>query len=423
MGKKSKLGKLGFIILGISLLFLQGCGEKDSVTEYDGSGDITVEQMIQDKLNSYAQNDETLADDMVLEDTDGTKSASDILAEMTLEEKVYQMFIVTPEALTGYDEVNASTEITKGKLEEYPVGGLIYFADNIINREQTEDMLKNTTASAMELQGMPIFLCVDEEGGRVVRVAGNSKMGVQNVGAMQSITDKDGAYSAGATIGAYLKELGFTVDMAPVADVITNDKNTVIGDRAFGTDASTVDKYADAYSDGLHSQGILSTYKHFPGHGATEGDTHEGYAYTNKTYEELKETELVPFANAKKNDIDMVMVAHIAVPKVTGDNTPCTLSYKMVTEILRNDLEYDGLIITDAMNMGAITENYSSKEATVKAIQAGVDIVLMPQDFAASVEGVLEAVKNGEITEERINESVLRIIEKKLTMKTEETVE
>lgn len=422
MGKTSKLAKLGVTMLGISLLLLQGCGGKDTITDYDGSQGTSVEQMIQDKLNSLS-GDEAVTDEAVTENTDGKKSAKDILAEMTLEEKVYQMFIVTPEALTGYDVVNASTDITKGWLEKYPVGGLIYFADNILNYEQTEDMLKNTMASALELQEMPIFLCVDEEGGRVVRVAGNSKMGIQNVGTMQNIADKDGAYSAGATIGAYLKELGFTVDMAPVADVITNEKNTVIGDRSFGTDASIVDKYADAYSDGLHSQGILSTYKHFPGHGATEGDTHEGYAYTNKTYEELKEAELVPFANAKQHDIDMVMVAHIAVPNITGDNTPCTLSHKMVTEILRNDLKYDGLIITDAMNMGAITEHYTSKDATVKAIQAGVDIVLMPQDFVASVEGVLEAVKNGEITEDRINESVLRIIEKKFTIKTEEAVE
>lgn len=422
MGKKGKVRKILALVLGMSMLFMMGCGEKDSVTDYDGSQGLSVEEMIQDKLNGYAEKDK-VDDAEAVPTTDGPKTAKEILSEMTLEEKVYQMFIITPEALTGYDVVNASTDITKGWLEKYPVGGLIYFADNILNRKQTEEMLKNTTASAMELQGMPIFLCVDEEGGRVVRVAGNTQMGVTNVGPMQNITDKDGAYKAGATVGAYLNELGFTVDMAPVVDVLTNDKNTVIGDRSFGSDASVVNELGNAYSEGLQSQGILSTYKHFPGHGATEGDTHEGYAYTNKTLEELKEAELVPFADANKNDVDMVMVAHIAVPNITGDNTPCTLSYKMVTEVLRNDLDYDGLIITDAMNMGAITENYTSKEATVKAIQAGVDIVLMPQDFEEALAGVLEAVKNGEIKEERIDESVLRIIKKKLTMKTDVATE
>ena len=414
MFKKKMMGKMALVLMSVSVLLLQGCGGKDDLTGYDGNAGTSVEQMIQDKLNGM--NGAGVEEDMSV-NTGEIKTVKERLAEMTLEEKVYQMFIVTPEALTGYDVVNASTEITKGWLEKYPVGGLVYFADNIMTREQTEDMLKNTTASAMELQGMPMFLCVDEEGGRVVRVAGNDKMGVTNVGPMKDIKDKDEANKAGTTVGTYLKELGFTVNMAPVADVLTNDKNTVIGDRSFGSDAAIVDEYADSYSDGLHSQGILSVYKHFPGHGATEGDTHEGYAYTNKTYEELKETELVPFANAQNNKIDMVMVAHIAVPNITGDNTPCTLSYKMVTEVLRNDLGYDGLIITDAMNMGAITKNYSSKEATVKAIQAGVDIILMPQDFSEAVAGVLEAVENGEITEERINESVLRIIEKKYKMK------
>ena len=415
MTKKSKNCR-GALILSCILLFtLVGCGEKNSLVGYDSNSGTSVDQMINGKLHSFDA-DKEVAD---VETEDGVKTAGDILAEMTLEEKVYQMFIVTPETVTGYDVVNASTDITKGWLEKYPVGGLVYFADNIQTKDQTQDMLKNTMASAMELQGMPIFLCVDEEGGRVVRVAGNEKMGVANVGPMQNITDKKAAYKAGETIGAYLKELGFTVDMAPVVDVITNEKNTVIGDRSFGSDASVVDEYGKEYSEGLQSQGILSTYKHFPGHGATEGDTHEGYAFTNKTYEELKETELVPFKNAKKNDVDMVMVAHIAVPNITGDNTPCTLSYKMVTEVLRNDLEYNGLIITDAMNMGAITKNYASGEATVKAVQAGVDIILMPMDFEESVKAVVEAVKNGEITEDRINESVLRIIEKKLSMKVE----
>ena len=420
MFMKKRMSKLVLIMLSVSFLLLQGCGGKDTVSDYEGDGGINVEQMIQDKLNGLAGQEVVEEEDAFIDVADHEKTAEEILAEMTLEEKVYQMFIVTPEALTGYDVVNASTQITKGWLEKYPVGGLIYFADNIMTPDQTKDMLKNTMKSAVELQEMPIFLCVDEEGGRVVRVAGNSKMGVTNVGPMGEVKDEAGAKAAGATIGAYLKDLGFTVDMAPVADVITNDKNTVIGDRSFGSDASIVDQYADAYSDGLHSKGVLSTYKHFPGHGATEGDTHEGYAYTNKTYEELKEAELVPFASAKRNKIDMVMVAHIAVPNITGDNTPCTLSYKMVTEILRNDLNYNGLIITDAMNMGAITENYTSKEATVKAIQAGVDIVLMPEDFKEAVKAVMDAVEKGDITEERINESVLRIIEKKLTIKVEE---
>lgn len=417
--RKKTLSKMGAILLLASVCFTQGCGmQKETVSEYDSSKGMSVEEMIQEKLNATDSTGETdVETDVPSEDID--KRVEEILGQMTLEEKVYQMFVVTPEALTGYDEVTESTDITKGKLREYPVGGLIYFAKNLVDVQQTKRMLNNTTASALELQGVPIFLCVDEEGGRVVRVANNKKFSVQNVGAMQDISSKEEAYAAGETIGEYLSDLGFNVNFAPDADVITNENNTAIGDRSFGTDASLVSEYAIAYSDGLHSQDILSTFKHFPGHGATEGDTHDGFAYTEKTYEELMQSELVPFTKAQEAGVDMVMVAHISVPNVTGDNTPCTLSYKMITEILRGDLGYDGLVITDGMNMGAITEKYSSKEATVKAISAGVDLVLMPEDFHSAVEGVLEAVEQGEITEDRINESVRRILKTKLLMQSE----
>ena len=158
-------------MLSVSFLLLQGCGEKDTVSDYEGDGGINVEQMIHDKLNGLAGQEVPEEEDAFVDVADHEKTAEEILAEMTLEEKVYQMFIVTPEALTGYDVVNASTQITKGWLEKYPVGGLIYFADNIMTPDQTKDMLKNTMKSAVELQEMPIFLCVDEEGGRVVRVA------------------------------------------------------------------------------------------------------------------------------------------------------------------------------------------------------------------------------------------------------------
>lgn len=414
--RKSK--KLLTLILVMAVFAISGCG-KEELTDYDSSAGMGVGDMVSEQLSGMTTDDANAdgTGEMSLTNEEAiNKEANRILSEMTLEEKVYQMFIVTPEALTGYDAVNASTGITKGKLEQYPVGGLIYFSHNIEDPKQTSDMLHNTTKSAKELQGMPIFLCVDEEGGRVVRISNNEEMGVTNVGAMSEIEDKSQAYAAGKNIGAYLNELGFTVNMAPVVDVLTNDNNTVIGDRSFGSDPLLVQKYGDAYSDGLHSQYIMSVYKHFPGHGSTTGDTHNGAVSIDKTYDELKNTDLVPFASAEEDGIDMVMVSHISVPNVTGDNTPCTLSYKMVTEILRGDLGYTGLIVTDGMNMKAITKQYASDEATVKAIQAGVDLILMPEDLAKAVQGVLDAIENGDISEDRINESVLRIIKKKLTM-------
>lgn len=338
----------------------------------------------------------------------------EFLNEMTLEEKIYQLFVVKPEQLTDMERVIAAGERTKTKLEQRPVGGIVYFSDNLVSTEQTKEMLINIQQYAEEIEGLPLFLCIDEEGGRVARIANHQAFDVENVGAMGNVTDTEKAYECGNTIGSYLHELGFNVDFAPDADVITNLKNTVIGDRSFGADPEKVTEFACAYSKGLQKNDVLSTFKHFPGHGATEEDTHEGYAYTNKTYEELKESELKPFAEAQDQGIDMIMVAHISVPNVVGDNTPCSLSYQMITEVLREDLKYDGIVITDALDMGAIIQEYSSAEAAVRALQAGADLLLMPENLEQAYSGIYEAVQNGELKEERIDQSVKRILKAKM---------
>ena len=343
-----------------------------------------------------------------------TDAVEALLSEMTLEEKVYQMFIVTPEQLTGASKVTAAGNLTKQKLKEYPVGGLVYFSANLVSRNQTKTMLTKVQKYANEIEGVDLFLCVDEEGGRVARVANNKAFRVKAVGPMAKVSSEEEAYNCGETIGAYLSELGFNVDFAPDADVLTQSGSVVIGDRSFGSDAGLVTKYAVAYSNGLHAHGIMSTFKHFPGHGATEADTHEGYAYTNATYEELMATELQPFSAAQMCGVDLVMVAHISAPNVVGDDTPCSLSEKMITGILRTDLGYDGLVITDAMNMGAIAKNYDSGIAAKMAVKAGVDMVLMPSDFQAAYSGLYTAVRSGEISEERIDESVRRILTAKV---------
>lgn len=342
-----------------------------------------------------------------------TGGVEEILADMTLEEKIYQMFIVTPEQLTGVSGVTAAGDTTRTRLSQYPVGGLIYFAANLVSPDQTREMLAATQSFSYEIEGLPLFLCVDEEGGRVARVAKNGAFGVEQIGPMAGVTSEEEAYRCGAVIGSYLRELGFNVDFAPDADVITNPNNSAIGDRSFGTDAGIVTNYAVAYSNGLRAQGVCSTFKHFPGHGATEGDTHNGYAYTNRSYEELMGAELRPFAAAQGSGVDLVMAAHISVPAITGEGTPCSLSERMLTGILRNDLNFQGLIVTDALNMGAIAANYDSQTAAVCAVRAGADLLLMPKDLEAAFSGIYNAVQNGEISEARIDESVRRILSKK----------
>lgn len=340
-----------------------------------------------------------------------------ILSGLTLEEKVYQMFIITPEYLTGVNNVTQAGTSTKNAIWQYPVGGLIYFKNNIVSENQITSMLSNTQNYSQERLGLKMFLCVDEEGGRVARIGNNSSFNVERFPDMAYIPDEAGAYHVGQTIGAYLSKYGFNVDFAPDADVITEPRNTVIGTRSFGTNPSVVSRMAMSVARGLNSRGIMSAYKHFPGHGATIGDTHDGFAYTEKTEDELMQSELIPFRDAAQNgSADMIMIAHISVPNITGDNTPSSLSYRIVTGILKEKLGYKGLIVTDAMNMGAISSNYSSGDSAILAVKAGNDLLLMPKNFREASQAVIQAVRNGDISEERINESVRKIIRAKLEL-------
>ncbi len=347
------------------------------------------------------------------------EQASQLVSGMSLEDKVAQMFVITPEALTGYASVTAAGDTTKAAYESRPVGGLIYMADNLLSTEQTTEMLTNMQNIAMERTGLPVFLSVDEEGGTVARVAKNDAFGVTDVGNMSDIGatgDAQNAYNAGVTIGTYLKQLGFNVDYAPVADVLTNPDNTVIGTRSFGSDASVVADMVTKELEGLSSQGVFGVVKHFPGHGGVSGDSHDGAVTLDKSLEELMQTEFVPFQKAVENGVSFVMVGHISVPQVVGDNTPASLSQMMVSNVLREQLGYQGIVITDAMNMGAITGSYTADQAAVMAVNAGVDMILMPQDYETAYNGLLQAVQDGTITEDRINESVTRIVKVKLQM-------
>lgn len=336
-----------------------------------------------------------------------------MIADMSLEERVLQLFVITPEALTGVDTVIAAGEATKEAIIERPVGGLIYFQKNLQNPEQVKEMLSNTYQYYREASAPVPFLSVDEEGGSVARIGGQSAFGVERLPDMRVIGENGNAEEAkrvGDVIGSYLSELGFNLDFAPDADVLTNPQNEVVKKRSFGSDAELVSRMSMAVVKGLEEHGIYATLKHYPGHGATLSDSHKGYAYTDKTLEELMEEELIPFKEGISEDIHFIMVAHISVPEITKDTVPCSLSPYMVTDVLREQLGYQGIVITDAMNMGAISQEYNSKEASVMALKAGVDLVLMPTDFEEAYQGVLSAIEEGELTEERIDESVRRVL-------------
>ena len=342
----------------------------------------------------------------------------EMMKEMTLEEKVMQMFIISPEVLidNAKKEVIQAGEITRDGLSKYHVGGINFGKINLKNPQQTREMLANMQKYSMELSGIPLFLSVDEEGGTVTRISQNSEFGVKNVGDMRKVMSAEEAYECGKYIGSYVSELGFNVDWAPVADVITNKKNTVVARRSFGSNKDEVAEDVVAFLDGLVENNVIGCLKHFPGHGGTGEDSHKEAAILNSTLGDLRTTELIPFQKGIDEGAKMVMIGHITLPNILDDDTPSTLSYEIVTGILREELGFEGVVVSDAMNMGAIVNFYTSDEAAVKAVQAGIDMILLPKDFKASHKAIVDAVEEGIISEERIDESVYRILSLKSEM-------
>ena len=338
------------------------------------------------------------------------QTAQALLDTMTDEEKLWQLFFVTPEAITNVNTATVAGEATKKALAQYPVGGIVYFAKNLEDREQTVALLENTQSYAK----IPLFLGVDEEGGTVSRVGSNPDMGVPSVGDMRSLgksQDPAAVYAAGQDIGGGLHALGFNLDFAPVADV-AQGADSVIGSRSFGSDAELCASLAGVIVKSLRAEGIVSCLKHFPGYGSATVDDHNGTSVVEKTLSELEACDLVPFQTiiASEESVPFVMVSHLSYPNVTGSDTPADLSSSIVTDILRDKLEYQNVIITDSHSMASITDHYSAGEAAVKALAAGCDMILMPSDLQAAFDAVKAAVADGTLSQARIDESVLRIL-------------
>lgn len=343
--------------------------------------------------------------------------AGDVLKNMTLEEKVGQLFIVNLELLDdskgNYYEFRNLTQKMVQNIEKYNVGGVSFFARNIETREQTTKLINNLQKKSK----FPMFITVDEEGGQVSRIGSNDNMKTTSFPPMEEVgkmNDKEYAYHMGETIGKEIRELGFNVDFAPVADVKTNDLNTEIGDRSFGKDPKLVAKMVKEVVAGLQDQGISATLKHFPGHGDAVNDSHTGAVNVENNIERLRDVEFVPFKAGIKKGVDFVMISHISISRVTEDTVPASLSPLVLNEMLRIEMGFKGIAITDALNMKAITDQYDSKEASKEAFIAGSDVLLMPEKLPQAYHSILKAVKDGEISEERLDESVRRILEVKV---------
>lgn len=345
------------------------------------------------------------------------------LSKLTLREKVGQLFVVCPDAIdpdlslidvnSGKKGIKKITREMKNYYKKYPAGGFIIFDKNLESKEQ----LIKLNEDLHSLGKVKSFIYVDEEGGRVARIANNKNFDVQKFDPMYTVAkenDESKVFNVGNTIGKYLFELGFDVDFAPDADIFYPEGNNVIGNRAFSEDPETTGTMAVKMLKGLKKNNILGCFKHYPGHGPCLSDTHFSFGVIEKSWDELLKSDLIPFKKGIEEDVPYIMVSHINYPNITDDDLPASLSYKLLTEKLREELGFEGIIITDGMSMGAIHNKYDDETSSVMAILAGVDIILAPYAYEDAFKSVIRAVISGKITEERLNESVYRILSLKL---------
>ncbi len=382
---------------------------------------LTKESQVQEQ-QQQAQVEELLGTEETLEQPETQPSSEEVVTELTpeqkldelvnagievmpLEDKIAGLFIVTPESITGVSTAVKAGDGTKTALTEHAVGGIVYNTKNIQSEAQFKEMIDNTKLYA----NYPLFIAIEDEGGKISPLAEKGLVTKQsNAKGVADAAQENGAYATGSAMGTYLADYGFNLNFAPVADISSVD-GSVMKDRAYGSDATAAGSYVASMVQGLEEQNVSACLKHFPGMGATTQNPDNGLSSTDRTAEDFRANEFIVFKTGIDAGADMVMVSHMAAPSLAGDNTPCSMSEAVVTDILRKELGFSGVIITDAMNIKAVSEYYGSDEAAVMALKAGCDMILMPEDYELAYNGVLEAVNNGVISEERIDDSLRRI--------------
>lgn len=330
------------------------------------------------------------------------------LKELSISEKVGQLIIA------GMDGTEVD-EAAKELIRTYNVGGFIFYSANIKKENEAVQLFNDLRQlNTQQKSGVPLFMSVDEEGGKVSRMPPTFKK-IPSAKKVGDTKNEQLATQIGKVIGDQLQSFGLNMDYAPVLDVNSNPKNPVIGDRAYGNEINIVSQMGIAVMKGLQERNIIPVVKHFPGHGDTSVDSHIGLPIVNHNLKRLRELELVPFKQAIAKGADAVMIAHILMPEIDKD-APASFSSIIIHDLLREELGFTGVVISDDMTMGAITEHYDMGEAAVKFIQAGGNVVLVGhgmENIQSVVKALTEAVQQGEITPQMLDERVTQVLQLK----------
>ncbi len=382
-----------FVFLAICcLFFLSGCFQSPQKGNTKDESETTPLMPVTAEVEEVVEPPEVVVSPI-----------DEMIAQMTLEEKVGQLLIIGVEGKSFSGEMD-------NLIRNYHVGGVILMGENISTTAKMLQLI-NDIKKANEPNKIPLFLSVDEEGGRVSRLPTgipklppSAQIGKQN--------DETLSYDVGRYLAEVLHEFGYNMNFAPVLDVNSNPENPVIGNRSLGANPERVAKLGVSTMRGMMDNGIISVVKHFPGHGDTVVDSHKAMPKVEATLERLRNVEFVPFRKAIEEGVDAVMVAHILFPVLDTDY-PATMSKAIITGLLRNEMQFDGVIITDDLAMGAIVNEYTVPEAAVQSFIAGSDLLLIVSDYenqVLTVKSLVTAFEAGEIPEERLNESVKRIL-------------
>ncbi|MNO29707.1 putative lipoprotein YbbD precursor [compost metagenome] len=392
-----------FLIVMVIAIVIGGCTQGSGPASNGQAGDAKGQGQNQE-INPH--NESNAANET--DDSPPSDPIQELLDQMTTAEKIGQLVLVGMDGTT----TNANT---RELIENYHVGGFIFYKDNIKDSSQALALFNQLKSDSRNLK-VPLFLSIDEEGGRVTRLP-NEFLKVPSAAKIGATGKVEAATEIGTVMGRQLHGFGLNMDFAPVLDINSNPGNPVIGDRSFGDNADVVSKMGVAVMKGLSQQGIIPVVKHFPGHGDTSVDSHLGLPVVEHDLERLRKLELVPFQNAIAEGADVVMIAHLLLPKLDPDH-PASFSKAIIHDLLRGELGFEGVVISDDMTMGAITENYNMDEAAVEFIASGGNIVLIGHDYnkeKAVIEAITTAVKSDVITEEMLDDrvyDVLRLKEK-----------